>query len=49
MDEIYFRNSQKGNFKNDINIKSKRQGYCPNLKDSADYKNQKFVSLLQLI
>ena len=35
IDEIYFRNSNKGNFKSGIGRKVRTHGYCPNLEDSV--------------
>lgn len=41
MDEIYFRNSKKGNFKNGIGRKSRRHGYVPHLEDSVGLSKDK--------
>ncbi len=41
MDEIYFRNSKKGNFKNGIGRKSRRHSYVLHLKDSVGLSTDK--------
>ena len=41
MDEIYFRNSKKGNFKNGIDRKSRRHDYVPHLEDSVGLSKDK--------
>lgn len=40
-DEIYFRNSDKGNFKNGIGRKPRRHGYCPGQEDRAGLSTDK--------
>ena len=41
MDEIYFRNSKKGNLKNGIGRKTRRHGYVPHLEDSVGLSKDK--------
>lgn len=41
MDEIYFRNSQKGNFSQGIGRKARTHGYCPNFEDPAGLSKKK--------
>ena len=41
MDEIYFRNSKKGNLKNGIGRKSRIHGYVPYLEDSVGLSKDK--------
>ena len=41
MDEIYFRNSSKGNYKNGINRKPRTHGYVPYLEDRVGLSKDK--------
>ena len=41
IDEIYFRNSKKGNFKNRISKKSRKHGYVRHLEDSTGLSKDK--------
>ena len=41
IDEIYFRKSNKGNFKDGIGRKPRKHGYCPGLEDSAGLSKSK--------
>lgn len=41
MDEIYFKNSLKGNHKNEINCKSRTDGHVPYLKDRVGLSKDK--------
>lgn len=41
IDEIYFRNSNKGNFKSGIGRKARTHSYCPNLEDNVGLSKSK--------